>query len=233
MKLHPITELVPPMSAEEYKELVADIKKNGLREPVWTYKGEVIDGRHRVTACRDAGVKVQTRQWKGKREALPAFVVSLNLKRRNLTASERAAIGVELLDFFKKEAKERQRAHGGTAPGKKAVHTPGKNAGGEAREQAAAAVGVSPRMISDAATLKEEDPVAYQAVRQGKIKVHKARRQNARKDLSEAQRIERGYWLLNRWLDQYHSVSEFEGIVAYLARFLQEKGKLTEFTLWA
>jgi hypothetical protein len=44
-----------------------------------------------------------------------AFVLSLNLKRRHLTSSQKAAVAVELLPHLEAEARDRRR-YGGTAP---------------------------------------------------------------------------------------------------------------------
>jgi len=78
-------------------------------------------------------------------------------------------VAVELLPELKKAAKERQRVHGGTSPGK-AANTGGNNAisdSGKARDQAAKLVGVSPRYVSDAAKLKDESPTTFQDVKNG------------------------------------------------------------------
>ena len=45
------------MAQEDYARLVASIGENGLLEPVAVWRGEVIDGRHRLRACAEAGVE--------------------------------------------------------------------------------------------------------------------------------------------------------------------------------
>src|SRR6516164_7782662 len=56
-KFHPLADLVPPMSGEEYEALVADIKKNGLLGVIVLHEGMILDGRHRYRACLEAGVE--------------------------------------------------------------------------------------------------------------------------------------------------------------------------------
>src|SRR5690349_6175265 len=107
MKFHPVAALFPLMEGEDFAALVEDIRENGLLEPIWTHDGQIIDGRNRYRACEAAGVKPHFRQWDGT-GSLVAFVVSLNLKRRHLTAAQRAMVAVDLLPLLEAEAKQRQ-----------------------------------------------------------------------------------------------------------------------------
>ena len=57
---YPISEyalLFPDMDPGDYGGLVASIRVNGLLEPIAVWRGEIIDGRHRVRACLEAGVE--------------------------------------------------------------------------------------------------------------------------------------------------------------------------------
>jgi hypothetical protein len=44
--IQPTAGMIPSMSAKEYEGLKADIAEHGQHEPIWTYKGDIIDGRH-------------------------------------------------------------------------------------------------------------------------------------------------------------------------------------------
>lgn len=96
MEFHPIADLFPLMSADEFEVLCLDIATNGLRESIWTYEGKIIDGRNRYNACREVEVEPQFRAWEGKAAGLVPFVVSLNLHRRHLNESQRAMIAARL-----------------------------------------------------------------------------------------------------------------------------------------
>lgn len=105
---HPACQLFPTLSDEDFRALADDIKENGLLEPIIVYNGEILDGRNRFEACEVSGVDPQFIAWNG--DGSPAqFVISKNLHRRHLTASQRAAIAYELLPMLEAEAKERQR----------------------------------------------------------------------------------------------------------------------------
>jgi N6-adenosine-specific RNA methylase IME4 len=82
---------------EEFAELVADIKINGLQKPITVYEGKVLDGRNRFLACGAAEVRIRTEEYVGD-EPL-AYVLSANLRRRHLGASQRAMIAATLANM--------------------------------------------------------------------------------------------------------------------------------------
>lgn len=92
--VHPAANLFPMLEPAAFAKLVADIKANGLREPVTIYEGKLLDGRNRAKACKAAKVKIKERRYKGKDPV--AYVVSLNLARRHLSESQRGMVGARL-----------------------------------------------------------------------------------------------------------------------------------------
>ena len=93
-KFHAAADIFPMLSASDLRILADDIKQNGLREPIYTYRDEIIDGRNRYKACQMAGVDPTYVAWDGV-GSLVAFVMSLNLHRRHLDASQRAMAAVK------------------------------------------------------------------------------------------------------------------------------------------
>lgn len=86
---HPLSAAFPGMDQKDYSELVDDVAAHGLIQPVVTFEGMVLDGWHRYQACLDAGVKPRFEAFKGSDPV--AYVLSLNMHRRHLTGSQRAA----------------------------------------------------------------------------------------------------------------------------------------------
>ena len=97
-ELHELCALFPRMGGEEFEALKADIKANGLRQPIVTYQGSVLDGGNRYQACMDLGIKPLMVEYTG--SDLVGYVESANLHRRHLeTKSQRVAIAVALHEW--------------------------------------------------------------------------------------------------------------------------------------
>lgn len=177
MDIHPVANIFPTMSPDEYQTLLADIKTNGLLEPIWTYENQIIDGRHRHRACLEASITPQYRAWDGN-GSLVGFVVSLNLNRRHLTSSQKAVVALEVERLLAVEAKERQREAAERTNAMRvgeAVTQIIAEASGEAREQAAQIVGTNRQYISDAKKLEKEAPDLLEEVKQGELTIPEAK----------------------------------------------------------
>ena len=96
MRVHPVADIFPRMTAAEYAALRDDIKANGQREPIWVFDGQIIDGRHRAQACEEIGIEPAVREYDGDESGLVGFVVSLNLHRRHLDESQRSLVAARL-----------------------------------------------------------------------------------------------------------------------------------------
>jgi hypothetical protein len=98
---HPAADLFPMMSEEELQALATDIRENGLRQPVvLDGEGRVLDGRNRLAACALAGVEPSFMSVNG--DDPVSLVVSLNVKRRNITKAQTAIAAAEAWKFFTK-----------------------------------------------------------------------------------------------------------------------------------
>ena len=153
------------MTPEEYQALREDIKANGLLEPIKTWQGKIIDGRSRFQACKELGITPRFQEWDGKGSLLQ-YVVSLNLHRRHLTASQKAAVAAGLLPLLEKEAKERQRMGREKFPHPEEL--------GKARDKAAELVGVNPHYVSDFKQIREDSPHVAEQIIRGELTIPEA-----------------------------------------------------------
>jgi hypothetical protein len=168
---HPTSELFPLMDETELAELAKDIQENGQREPIWLLGDEILDGRNRYLACQRLGLQPKIRNYTGKDPV--SFVISLNLHRRHLNESQRAAVAVKLKKLYAGEAKQRQVEHGHTAPGR------GKTLSANLREvneqprkasqDAAKKLNVSPRLVEDASLIEREAPELIPQIEKGGV----------------------------------------------------------------
>ncbi len=89
MKIHPLASAVPQMLTDEYAELLADIKTHGLRHPLMTFKGMLLDGRHRARACAALKIEPRTIEFTGTEAEAKAYILSANVHRRHLTLEQK------------------------------------------------------------------------------------------------------------------------------------------------
>jgi len=153
MKVHPITNCYPMMSAVEMARFVADIRKRGLLFPVTVQGDTLLDGRNRTEACRIASVQLRTVEYTG--DDAVGFIHSTN-ERRDLTVSQRAMIAAKIAKL----------PHGSN-------QWTGKIAG-PTQTAAAAALHVSERLVRAAKTVLNADPDLANSVAAGEMKVHVA-----------------------------------------------------------
>ena len=98
--LHPLAEIIPPMTEDEFQSLKEDIAAVGQIDAITLMDGMVLDGRHRLRACRELGIDPQFAEMDGATEEHAVnFVRSVNTKRRNLNKSQLAMVGAALAKY--------------------------------------------------------------------------------------------------------------------------------------
>ena len=173
---HPAAEYFPDMTPAEMEDLVADVKANGVKTAVAVTKsGLLLDGRHRAVAAERAGRPLPVREVDVDDAAATVFVVSLNLKRRHLTQSQRAAVAADIASG----KPGRPAKPGSVDPGSPAaapLDKPGSvdPGSGVTKAAAAEAVGVSEASVKRAAAVRKASPELHDAVKRGDVSVRDA-----------------------------------------------------------
>ncbi|WP_156041905.1 hypothetical protein [Bradyrhizobium sp. URHD0069] len=90
MEFHPLANIFPMMIDEELNDLGDDMVAHGQREPIWSYESKILDGRNRYRAGLLKGIEPRIVEYLGIDPL--GFVISMNLKRRHLDASQRAMV---------------------------------------------------------------------------------------------------------------------------------------------
>jgi len=98
-KPHRYADIFPMLPDDELQELAADIKKNGLQEPIVIYEDNILDGRNRYAACKISGVIPKIKKFTGTDEEALQYVASHNLHRRHLSVSQRSMIAAKIADM--------------------------------------------------------------------------------------------------------------------------------------
>ncbi|HYD02651.1 MAG TPA: DNA methyltransferase [Phycisphaerales bacterium] len=212
---HPAAGRVPEMTPEEYAELRDSIASSGLLHPLVVHRESetVLDGRHRLRACRELGISPRFVLWEPPDPETPPllWVLATNAHRRHLTPSQRSLLAAEFATELKRTGArleidasvERSAALDGaqanaesSAPQICGALEPGlARRAHHAPEVAAAsnAFGVSPRLVEQAETVVEFGvPELVEKVREGGLAVHVAHTIAERPESEQRETLARG-----------------------------------------
>lgn len=165
-ELHPLCALFPRMAGQEFEALKADIKANGLRQPIVTHQGMILDGGNRYAACMEVGVKPIMTEYTGTN--LVTYVLSANFYRRHLSAGQQAAIVASATDWAK------AHKQGGTGVNQHNREQTGNVTGLQTVADRAAVSGASDKTQRMADKLVKEKPALAQQVVKGEKSLNQA-----------------------------------------------------------
>jgi N6-adenosine-specific RNA methylase IME4 len=186
MKYHKFANIFP-ITTEMHSTMAADIRQNGLNNPIILFQGQILDGRNRFEACKLAGVEPIFKQFDGNEDQALDYVWSENFHRRHLSSSQRAAVAVEMDDMItmlREDAKKRQVAAGGDRKSEdyqeksvsQKIDSPISDKNTRKTDAKLAAMSNSNRQyISDARKIKNTTPELHEKVKAGEIKVGDAK----------------------------------------------------------
>jgi ParB-like chromosome segregation protein Spo0J len=182
---HPLADLFPVMNDESYKTLVADIKERGLRHPIILApdesdegKQKILDGRNRYRACLEAGVLPHFDDLRN--GSAIDYVVSVNLIRRHLSTSQRAALAAKIEAAKAAEIKAQERIRKTKAKSEEPTEEQPEETSEvprSAAKEAAQAVGVSTTYVSAAKQIGKKSPKTLKEIQRGEKTIAQAKRE--------------------------------------------------------
>lgn len=194
-KIHPAANLFPEMSDADFGKLCVDIRDNGQREPIVLFDGQVIDGRNRLRACRWLEIEPKTEDFHGDESEILSYVISLNLHRRHLTETQRAAVAEKIATAKKGGMRDPERAN---LPIREEVSI----------SKAAELLNVSERSVKTARQVrKEAEPEVTAAVESGDMTLNEATKivqlhPDKQKEIAKLPKEERREQLRDNSLDE-------------------------------
>lgn len=167
----------PPLTKEERAELAASIKKDGLRQPILTWHGYIIDGHNRFEICEELCKSYTSEEVLGlnSRAEVVEWIIRNQFGRRNLTAMQRAELALKLKAVVAAEAKRRQVSQLKKGAEKPVVQKSAQRESGKTRDELAKMAGVSHDTIAKVEKIvTEAKPAVVEAVRKGEMSINAA-----------------------------------------------------------
>lgn len=173
-KIHPVAAIFPIMSGKPMDEFTADIKANGLRDPIVMSDGQVVDGRNRLIGCIRAGIKPTFIEWT-ERGSIVQWIISVNLHRRHLNDSQRAIASARVAEVLIVEGKQRSMQNLRSSGRSAENLDPESRDQGSSAEKAAALLNVSKDAVAKATkVIKAGTKQLVEAVTEGTVSLDAA-----------------------------------------------------------
>ena len=170
------SRMVPEMSDIEYNEFLKSIEKDGIRQPIHILLDKtILDGRHRVRACKDLNIQeIQALVHNFDEDEAIEFVRDTAIERRNITKVQRVDIilrSEDLIKSIEEEARKRM------VKGKKATLVSADTEVKESKrtnQSVADMAGVGSATVARMRRIQKESPEDYKAVVESKKPVKTA-----------------------------------------------------------
>ena len=150
--ISPLAHMFPPLSPAQYSRLLASIIAHGLIHPIVVWRGEIIDGLHRLRACLEAGVDPRYEVLDDAENPFE-YLAGVNIPHRDMDQNDKARLAYDMSQY--------------SAPGRpRATEENSANLRNITQGEAAKLIGVSTRLVSDVSRVLSEDGPAVPALRE-------------------------------------------------------------------
>jgi DNA modification methylase len=166
--------LIPPLTSEEFKQLERNILEEGIRDPLVTWNGILVDGHNRYRIATEYDIDFVTIEKEfADMNAVKEWMINNQFGRRNLNNYQRSVLALQLEDVFKAKAKENYIQNVGRPNKSEQISAPIKPI--ETRQEIAKVANVSHDTISKVKKIEATaSPEIKAKVSTGEISINEA-----------------------------------------------------------
>lgn len=140
--------LIPPLTEEEYAGLERSILEEGVREPIVTWRGVIVDGHNRYEIATAHGLDFDTVEYGfDSRDDAKLWMIENQLSRRNLETIDKGILAQAYVAIEKERANNRKTA---------GINLPDYSQEGESYDFAGARFGVSGKTVRRVERIMEQ-----------------------------------------------------------------------------
>jgi len=108
--LQELEALIPPLTTEEYKQLERNILEEGIRDPLVTWNGILVDGHNRYRIAQEFDIDFVTVEKEfADMNAVKEWMINNQFGRRNLNKYQRSFLALLLEDVYNEKAKKKMK----------------------------------------------------------------------------------------------------------------------------
>lgn len=183
--------LIPPLAADELRQLEENILRDGCRDPLVVWNGILIDGHNRHEICTRHGLPFETTVMDfADREEAKVWMINNQLGRRNLPPYVRVELALARAGAIEAKAKANQKARKGDQPGA-SCQISDELERIDTKKEVAAIAGVSHDTVAKVKKIKEKaTPEVIAKLRSNEISINQAHKEIAKEEKRETKKQE-------------------------------------------
>lgn len=189
--LQEFKDLIPALTAEEYKQLEENCLAEGIRDAIITWEGFIIDGHNRFEIAIKHNLKFTTvnKEFESKND-VREWMINNQFGRRNLSNYQRSVLALQLEEVFKEKAKESkiEKVSHFRKTGEVLANLPKP----DTRKELSNVAGVGERTISMVKVIEAKASEEVKAkLRTGELTINQAYQEIKKEDKREEQEIKK------------------------------------------
>lgn len=182
--------LIPPLAADELRQLEENILRDGCRDPLVVWNGVLIDGHNRHEICTRHGLPFETKEMVfDDRSHAEEWIIRNQFGRRNLPAYERTKLALRLEATIAARAKGNQKQSEGA--GKKGCQKSDNLSPVDTKKELAKIAGVSHDTIAKVKKIEAKaTPQVKAKLASGEISINQAHKDIVKEEKRETKKQE-------------------------------------------